>query len=154
MVQNRFEVLGEEDEQDFEMSPTEVTTTERLFPGEQMPPTLPVSSVAVRREDSTFPIRRLRLVGGSNISQSTTVVQVADPGMGVSHDTAVEDTMLDVEFAHSDEEGSSEAHTETIDGASVGDEEPNGRETTDTVDVTADFPNFVDGTGSKYCRGV
>ena len=39
--------------------------------------------------------------------------------------------------------GSSEAHTETIDGASVGDEEPNGRETTDTVDVTPDFPNFV-----------
>ena len=46
--------------------------------------------------------------------------------MGVSHDTVVEDTMLDVEFAHSDEEGSSETHTETIDGASVGDEEPNG----------------------------
>ena len=83
MVQNRFEVLGEEDDQDFEMSPTEVTTTERLFPGEQGPPTLPVCSGAVRREDSTLPIRRLRLVGGSNISQSTTVVQVADQGMGV-----------------------------------------------------------------------
>ena len=70
------------------------------------------------------------------------MTQVADPGMGVSHDTVVEDTMLDVEFAHSDEEGSSEAHTEIIDGASVGDEEPNGRETTVTVDVTPDFPNL------------
>ena len=28
-----------------------------------------------------------------------------------------------------DEEGNSDTHTETIDGASVGDEEPNGRET-------------------------
>ena len=132
MGQNRFEVLGEEDEQDFEMSPME-TTTERLLLGEQMFHTLPVSSGAVRHEDSNFPIRRLRLVGGNNVSQSTTMAQVADPGMGVSHDTVVEDTMLD-------EEGSSEAHTETIDGASVGDEEPNGRETTVTVDVTPDFP--------------
>ena len=134
MGQNRFEVLGEEDEQDFEMSPTE-TTTERLLLGEQMLHTLPLSSGAVRREDSNFPIRRLRLVGGNNVSQSTTMAQAADPGMGVSHDTVEEDTMLD-------EEGSSEAHTETIDGASVGDEEPNGRETTVTVDVTPDFPNF------------
>ena len=82
------------------------------------------------------------VLGGNNISQSTTVVQVTDQGMGVSHDTAVEDTVPDVEFAHSDEEGSSEADTETIDGASVGDEEPSGRETTVTVDVTPDFPNF------------
>ena len=50
--------------------------------------------------------------------------------------------MLGVEFAHSDEEGCSEAHTGTIDGASVGDEEPNGIETTVTVDVNTDFPNF------------
>ena len=132
--QNRFEVLGEEDEQDLEMSTTE-TTTERLLIGEQMLHTLPLSSGAVRREDANLPIRRLRLVGGNNASQSTTMAQVADPGMGVSHDTVEEDTMLD-------EEGSSEAHTETIDGASVGDEEPNGRETTVTVDVTPDFPNF------------
>ena len=47
------------------------------------------------------------------------MVQVADQGIGVSHGTAVEDTMLDVEFAHFDEEGNSEAHTETIDGALV-----------------------------------
>ena len=40
MGQNRFEVLGEEDEQDFEMSPME-TTTERLLLGEQMLHTLP-----------------------------------------------------------------------------------------------------------------
>ena len=53
MVQNRFEVLGEEDEQDFEMSPTvEVTTTERLFPSKRLPPTLPACSGAIRREDS------------------------------------------------------------------------------------------------------
>ena len=100
------------------MSPTE-TTTERLFLGEQMLHTLPLSSGVVRRE---FPIRRLRLVGGNNVSR-TTEAQVADPGMGVSHDTVEEDTMFD-------EEGNSDTHTETIVGASVGDEEPNGKETT------------------------
>ena len=134
MGKNRFEVLGEEDVQDFEMSPME-TTTERLLLVEQMLHTLPLSSGAVLREDSNFPIRRLRLVGGNNVSPSTTMAQVADPGMGVSHDTVEEDTMLD-------EEGGTEAHTETIVGASVGDKEPSGRETTVTVDVTPDFPNL------------
>ena len=146
MGQNRFEVLGEEDEQDLEMSPTE-TTTERLLLGEQMFHTLPLSSGDVRREYSKFPIRRLRLVGGNNVSRSTTKAQVADPGMGVSHDTVEEDTMVD-------EEGSSDTHTETIDGASVGDEEPNGRKTTFMVDVHPRFPKFWVGTGSEYCRWV
>ena len=41
---------------------------------------------------------------------------------------------------HADEEGSSEADTETIDGASVGEEEPDGRETTAMVNITPDFP--------------
>ena len=132
MGQNRFEVLGEEDDKDSEMSPME-TTTERLPLGEQMSHTLPVSSGAVRHEDSNFPIRRLRLVGGNNVSHSTTMAQVADPGMGVSHDAVVEDTMLDEERI---------SDTETIDGASVGDEEPNHRQTTVTVDVTPDVPNF------------
>ena len=50
MVQNRFEFLDEEDEQDFEMSPTR-PPQRGCFLGEQMLPPLPVSSGAVRRAD-------------------------------------------------------------------------------------------------------
>ena len=79
MVQNRFEVLGKEDEQVFKIR-------ERVFPSKQLPPTLPPGQVR---------IRNLQFANcgwcGNNISQSATVVQVTDQGMGVSHD-AVEDT--------------------------------------------------------------
>ena len=59
------------------MAPTEVT---RLFQGEQLPPTLPMSSGAIRREDSTFPIRRLRLAA-VRLGRMT-ALQKPDGGVG------------------------------------------------------------------------
>ena len=80
------------------------------------------------------------------------MVQGAEHGMGVSQ-VSVEDTVPHAELAHPDEEVSSEADTETIDGASVGGEEVDV-ETTTTVDVTPRLPQFWDGARSEHCRRV
>ena len=125
--QNRLEVLGEEDEQDFEMSPME-SASWRTDASHNAP-----EFWAVRHEDSTFPIRRLRLVGGSNRSQSSTVAWIEG---WVCRMILLWRTECLMSSLHIPMRKAVQKHTPKQLMA------PNGKETTVTVDVTPDFSNF------------